>query len=563
MGRPLSDLTTRLSYPDLATDAQRVLDDLSVAELEVSHADGRFFLARMRPYRTEEDRIAGVVLTFVDITARTGAEDALRESENQFRSFVAATADTIYKMSADWVQMRFLEGKQFLADTSAPSRTWLETYIPHADRPQVLAAFRDAIRRKRPFELEHRVIRANGAVGWVFSRAVPILDRQGEIVEWVGAASDVTERRRAEQALRESEERFRAVANVVPDLLWSSDAGGEMTWYNERWLEYTGQTMAEATGGGWAAAIHPDDREASVRRAREAVESGLPLQLEHRVRCASGEYRSFLVRAVPQRDEEGRALRWYGSATDIDDLIRARAQAEAANQAKDQFLAVLSHELRTPLTPVMMAVHLLARNPDLPESAYPSLETIQRNVQIEASFIDDLLDLTKIAHGKLEIVREPTDLHEAVRAAVEIAAGDLQGKNQTLAVALEAADSQVQGDATRLQQVFWNLLKNASKFTPKGGAIHVASRSEAGRVVVEVTDTGIGFDAEVATRIFDAFAQASVEVTRRFGGLGLGLAISKATVDAHEGVLTAHSSGPDQGAVFTVELPLLTPPVET
>ena len=237
----------------------------------------------------------------------------------------------------------------------------------------------------------------------------------------------------------------------------------------------------------------------------------------------------------------------------------ARAEAEAAGQAKDHFLAVLSHELRTPLTPVTLAVHMLARNPDLPESAYAALETIQRNVQIEAHFIDDLLDLTKIAHGKLEIVREPMDLHEAVQHAVEVSMGDIEGKNQQITVNLEAAEHQVQGDATRLQQAFWNLLKNASKFTPKGSAIHVASRNEPGRIVVEVTDTGIGFDAEVATRMFDAFAQASLEVTRQFGGLGLGLAISKATVDAHEGTLSARSDGRNQGATFTLALPLPPP----
>ena len=239
---------------------------------------------------------------------------------------------------------------------------------------------------------------------------------------------------------------------------------------------------------------------------------------------------------------------------------QARAEAEAAGQAKDHFLAVLSHELRTPLTPVTLAVHLLARNPELPESARAALETIARNVQIEAHFIDDLLDLTKIAHGKLEIVREPLDLHEAVRHAVEISAGDLQGKDQPITVTLAAAEHQVHGDATRLQQAFWNLLKNASKFTPKGGAIHVASRNEPGRIVVEITDTGIGFDAEVATRIFDAFSQASLEVTRQFGGLGLGLAISKATVDAHGGTLHARSDGHNQGATFTMALPLLPPP---
>ena len=239
------------------------------------------------------------------------------------------------------------------------------------------------------------------------------------------------------------------------------------------------------------------------------------------------------------------------------DAQTARAEAEAAGAAKDHFLAVLSHELRTPLTPVLMAARMLARNPELPESAHKALDMIERNVQIEARFIDDLLDLTKIAHGKLEIVSGPVDLHEAVRRAVEVAGDDAERKKQPLVVSLEAANHQVQGDATRLQQVFWNLLKNASKFSPVGGTIRVVSRNEPGRIVVAVTDTGIGFEPQDASRLFDPFTQASREVTQKFGGLGLGLAIAKATVAAHHGVLQASSEGRDRGATFTVDLPLL------
>ena len=238
------------------------------------------------------------------------------------------------------------------------------------------------------------------------------------------------------------------------------------------------------------------------------------------------------------------------------DAQRAREEAEAAGWAKDQFLAVLSHDLRTPLTPVMMAAHLLSRQRGLPAAARESVAMIQRNVQLETQLIDDLLDVTRISRGKLEIVPAPMDLHQAVEAAVEISAGDVQSKKQDLTVTLAAGRHTLRGDAQRLRQVFWNLLKNASKFTPEGGSIHVVSRDEPGRIVVEIADTGIGFAPEAAARIFESFTQAGTEITRRYGGLGLGLAISKATVDAHGGTLHAHSAGPDQGATFTVELPL-------
>ncbi len=569
VGRPLAHVKHRLDYPELLTDAQRVLTQLAPTEREVRREEGGWFLARLLPYRTLEKQVAGVVLTFVDVTERKQIQDALQESETQFRSFVAATSDTVYKMSAQWKEMHFLDGKQFLTDTPQSSPTWLETYIPLEDQPTVVAAIQEAIAHKRPFELEHRVIRVDGTPGWTFSRAIPLLDARGELTGWIGAASDVTERRRAEEALyasqerlRESEARFRAVANIVPDLLWSSEPDGAMVWYNERWLEYTGQSLAEAVGWGWTEAIHPEDREAAARHYHQALESGRPLQQEQRIRRADGAYRSFLMRAEPLRDEKGKVMHWFGSATDIDGLVRARGEAEASSHAKDHFLAVLSHELRTPLMPITMALATISRRQDLPEAVRKVHEMIRRNVDIEARFIDDMLDVTRIARGKMEIMRKEMDLHEVVRRAVEVATPDIEAKGQRLTLALEGAECPFHGDFVRLQQVFWNLLKNASKFTPRGGSIEIRSWGQDGADrVVEVTDTGIGMEAKALERIFDPFEQASVSITREFGGLGLGLAIAKATVEAHGGTLLASSPGPGQGATFTVSLPLAASPV--
>jgi len=189
------------------------------------------------------------------------------------------------------------------------------------------------------------------------------------------------------------------------------------------------------------------------------------------------------------------------------------------------------------------------------------LEMIGRNIQIEARIVDDLLDVTRITRGKLEIVREEIDIHEVIKDAVDIVRSDVDGKSQTVAVALGAKESRLWGDKMRLQQMLWNVLKNASKFTPVDGEIAVHTRNERGRIVIEVTDNGIGIEAEALARIFDPFEQADESVTREFGGLGLGLAIGKATVDAHGGTMHARSAGQGTGATIAIELPLDLGPV--
>jgi two-component system CheB/CheR fusion protein len=234
----------------------------------------------------------------------------------------------------------------------------------------------------------------------------------------------------------------------------------------------------------------------------------------------------------------------------------AREAAEAARKAKDHFLAVLSHELRTPLTPVLMGLQILTRQGDLPPVVQEIAQMIERNIRIEASFIDDLLDMTRIERGKLELQMRPIDLHDVLQRALEICRGDFENRQQQVSVSLEATAHRLHGDAVRLQQVFWNLLKNASKFTPEGGRVAVVSRNDGPRIAVSVTDCGVGFAPEVVSRIFEPFSQADTSVTQQFGGLGLGLAIAKATVDGHGGTITAHSDGKGHGATFTVTLQL-------
>jgi signal transduction histidine kinase len=235
--------------------------------------------------------------------------------------------------------------------------------------------------------------------------------------------------------------------------------------------------------------------------------------------------------------------------------MRLLHEAQHANAAKDRFLAMLSHELRTPLTPVVMVLNALADHPAMPPDARADLAMIRRNIDLETRLIDDLLDVTRVANGKLTLCPRAALVHELLEHVCQICRADAVARGIELTCKLEAAADTVMADAARLQQVFWNLVKNAVKFTPPGGRVAITTRDVAGELVVDVSDTGAGIDADVLPRIFNAFEQGEQTVTRTYGGLGLGLAISKAIVDLHQGRIWAESGGAGRGAAFHVALP--------
>ena len=243
--------------------------------------------------------------------------------------------------------------------------------------------------------------------------------------------------------------------------------------------------------------------------------------------------------------------------------VTLRQELIAANAAKDQFLAQLSHELRSPLTPVIAMVgELEAEVPDS-KPVKEALEVVRRNVELEARLIDDLLDITRISKGKLQLSFEPISIHQILQRAYEICRAEIEAKNLEVNFALRAVHTYVEGDPARLQQVFWNLIKNSVKFTPEKGRISIETLNPApDKIEVRVTDTGIGIESETIDKIFDAFEQGQSDITRRFGGLGLGLTISKTLIDAHGGHIRVQSSGKNQGAIFTVELNTIESPIE-
>jgi len=236
---------------------------------------------------------------------------------------------------------------------------------------------------------------------------------------------------------------------------------------------------------------------------------------------------------------------------------QARAAAEQANKAKDLFLAALSHELRTPLTPVLAILSSLRENAALPPALAEDLETVRRNIELEARLIDDLLDLTRITRGKLELRCERVRLHRIIEDATNACLPDLQAKHLNLVRDYASEKATIIADSARITQILWNLLKNAIKFTPKGGTITIRSRTKPadGIATVEIEDTGIGIGPAQLDRVFDAFEQGNRQITRQFGGIGLGLAISQAIAESHQGTLSVLSEGEGRGSTFRLTLP--------
>ena len=356
-------------------------------------------------------------------------------------------------------------------------------------------------------------------------------------------------------------ERFRLLSEVVALQVWTATPEGILDYANSEFVEYFGvDVQHDVFAAGWVKFIHPEESAAVLASWEKSVSLGVDFEAQFRLRSREGVYCWFLSRAHTMRDLEGNVIKWIGANTNINDLKNAQGIAERASRAKDDFLAALSHELRTPLTPVLMTAAALREDERLPDDARELLGMIERNIGLEARLIDDLLDLTKIANGKLQLRAQPCDAHYLVGMAVEIVREDALAKDITIRSSFTAKNSALLADPARFQQVIWNLVRNAVKFTPRGGQILVSTTDLQGNdgeewLRIEVKDTGIGIEPQRLQQIFQPFDQGGLRGQHQYGGVGLGLAIARAVVELHSGRISAESAGTGTGSLFVVELP--------
>jgi PAS domain S-box-containing protein len=741
------------------------------------------------------------------------AERALRASEERYRALVNASSDVVYRVSPDWTEVRQLDGRKFIPDTGRPSSDWLEKYIFPADQTRVMESIREAIRTKGIFELEHRVVRVDGTVGWASSRAVPILDEHGEIVEWVGTASDVTPRKQADESLEQQRRLYEAILDNTPDLAYVWDLDHRFIYANQALLKMWGRTWEEAIGRNclqlgyepwhaamhdreidqvvatkqpvrgevpftgtagrriydyllmpvlgangeveavagttrditerrrseqalrdseerlqlalmagqsgvwdwaldsniatvssyyrelyglaadvsvnyetWLGTVHAEDRERARAYTEDFFRSGTEFRLDFRIVHPQRGERWLRGIGLLERDETGQPRRFIGvnfdlteqkhaeqalrvaqerltsalaasrmatwdwdTVTDLlitsdsirdlygllpeeplrtgeqaskivhpDDLPRHRAIAEAAVRAggswhhelrivrprdgrtiwveerahvlretlsgrvtvsglvwditqrkeleaslreadrrKDEFLATLAHELRNPLAPIRNAVHLMKVTNPTDAKIRTARDIIDRQVQHMVRLVDDLLEVSRITLGQVSLRHDTVSLRSLLSDALETAGPLIEAAGHGLVVQLPAEVLQLEGDATRLSQVFQNLLDNATKYTPRGGQITLRAERHGREVRVSVRDTGIGIPKEAQERVFDLFTRVHPSDPIKSSGLGIGLALAKQLVELHNGRIEVRSGGRDAGSEFIVHLPVL------
>ena len=766
----------------------------------------------VKPFSAKE-LLARVAAHLQMARMRREAGEALRASEEQFRALVSASSDVVYRMNADWTELRHLQGQEFIADTHEPNRSWLEKYIHPDDRRQVMETIREAVRTKGPFELEHRILRIDGTLGWTFSRAIPLLDSDGTVVEWFGMASDVTARKQAQEALRESEQKFRTLfesmdqgytvievifdadarpvdyrfleinpafekhsgiqngqgrrmREIAPDIeahwfeifgrvavtgeairfvneatslngrwfdvyafrlggngshkvavlftdisdrkaiedalrvsesrsrtilesitdgFFALDRDWRITYINaagerfldrtpgdligkclwdefsgiagsefervyrrvvagrvgesftahypnfDRWYELTVYPAPEGLSvyfrdvtdrkqteellrasedrrrlaldaaelGMWhvepttralktdaryraifgtteewtdylqaVAVMHPDDQPAVLDAVAAAtrLEDPAPYAIEYRIIHPDGSLRWVLAKGRSSYEGAGptrRVTSFDGTVADVTDRKRGEeereqlvARLQEQDQRKDEFLATLAHELRNPLAPIRNGLQIMRLAPNDADATERIRLMMERQLGQMVHLIDDLLDLSRISRGKIDLRKERIELASAITQAIETSRSSIDQAGHEFFIKLPPGPIYVDADLTRLTQVFSNLLNNAAKFTERGGRVRLAVQLTGLDAVVSVTDNGIGIPTHMLPHVFEMFTQVEGDLGRSRGGLGIGLSIVQRLVQMHGGSVEARSGGPGKGSEFVVRLPV-------
>ncbi|MBA3415331.1 MAG: PAS domain-containing protein [Chloroflexia bacterium] len=529
-------------------------------------ADGRYLWVRdeavlVRDAAGQPDYWIGAK---IDVTDRRQAADAVRASEALYRSLVEHLPAAVYVDAADRLGVPIYASPRIATLLGYDHHQWQadpslgESRLHPDDRERVLAEHAHATATGEPLLTEFRYLARDGRAVWVRDEAVLVRDEEGRPHRWYGVVLDITQRRQAEEQLRETEARYRTLVEQLPAVvsIHAPDAFGSTLYVSPQFERVFGYTAAEVAANPrlWHERTHPDDiGRILAEMARAAAGSGR-MRLEYRQRTRDGRWLWQRDESVLLRDADGAPLYWQTVLTDITDIKLAQEVAEAANALKSTFLSSMSHELRTPLNAITGYTHLLldGYEGDVPAAQRTAIEIIAGAADHLLALIDDVLDLSKIEAEALELSPQRLDLASVVEDVRTALVAQAAAKALVLTVDV-APGLTVEADPRRFRQILLNLVANAVKFTERG-EVRIAARPVAAGVEVVVADTGLGIAPAFLPYVFDEFRQADPSPTRRHGGSGLGLAIVRRLVDLHGGTIAVESE-PGVGTTFVVTLP--------
>ena len=550
INRPVTDLASFSDLEYLLEDAERVLESLAPIERETRMPDGQEFLRRILPYRTQQDRIEGVVVTFTNITE-------LRRASEDLRRYAAVMRD-----SNDAVVVLDLEGR--ILDWNRAAETIygyaesdvlngsLQNLLPEEARQDFVTHLERAVRGERLVAIEMQRRRKDGSRFDVSATFSLIMDDKGQAAALALIERDISLRKELETAIHESEHRFRSLANQAPVLIWTGSDDGSMDFVNREFTAFTGLSERSLLRQRWIELLHPDDVDRGKALCQPGGAADSRRELTARVRTADGDYR--WVKITSGFHGSGRVV---GSMVDVDAQVDAERRMREANRRKDEFLAMLGHELRNPLVPILNAAEVLNQLGGEDSRLRWARDTLVRQVEHVTRLVDDLLDISMITRGSMRLHLEPVELGGVARRACEATSEVMLRKRHHFDSHIPDESLWLEGDAVRLTQIIENLLTNAAKFTDEGGHIELTVQRQGERVLVEVADEGLGIEPDMLSRIFDLFVQDARSVDRSQGGLGIGLALVRHLVELHGGEIRASSGGRGEGSRISLYLPLL------
>ncbi len=577
--RPLYELSHgQWNIPALRQLLEKILTQDSqitdfVVEHEFEHIGKRTMRLNARRLIQAEDQPPLILLAIEDVTESEATANSLRESEQRFRELFDLGPVAVFSCDRDGVLQNYnrCAAEMWRREPARddPRERYCGSFgLYHPDGRRLLheeSPMVQVLRTGVPVRnVEVLIERPDGSRIPVVMSFAPLRNEQGDISGAITSFYDITDRKRAEDSLRESEQRMRFVMDSMPQKLFTATPSGGVDYFNPQWTEFTGLPFETIRDWGWTQFIHPDDVAENVRVWKHSIDTGEPFQFEHRFRRADGEYRWHFSRALARRDAEGKLVMWVGGNTDIHDQMQTAnqlrqyaADLSEADRHKNEFLAMLAHELRNPLAPMVNAMRIIQIAGGDPQTLRTASEMMERQIGQMVRLVDDLLDVNRISRGTIELRKAPMELASAVAHAVEAVRPQCEALGHDMTVVVPPVPIYLFGDPARLAQVIGNLLSNACKFTEPGGRIELTVVREGEQAILRVRDSGIGIPADQVPRIFDMFVQVDASLAGSKGGIGMGLTLVKELVELHDGTVEVHSAGTGHGSEFVVRLPVL------